>query len=82
MKLYGYKDEGLPIEEIEPSQLAEITLVATPEELRSIAQFLEAAATNMERMGDAFDHEHLADKKAGFEHSPHFVVFNAHRQTR
>jgi hypothetical protein len=82
MKLYGYKDEGLPIEDGQPSELAEITLVATPEELRKIAGFLQSAAQNMERMGNAYDHEHLSDKKPGFADSPHFVVFNADRGAR
>lgn len=82
MKLYGYKDEGLPIEDVNPSELAEITLVATPEELRRIAGFLQAAAQSMERMGNAYDHEHLSDKEPGFADSPHLVVFNAHRGVR
>jgi hypothetical protein len=29
MKIHGYKDEGLPIEQIEPYELAEITIEAT-----------------------------------------------------
>jgi hypothetical protein len=74
MKLYGYKDEGLPIEEIEPEELAEITLVANPEELKKIASFLLATAQRMESMGASYCHEHLADKQPGFETSPHFVV--------
>jgi phosphopantothenoylcysteine synthetase/decarboxylase len=78
MKLYGYKDEGLPIEDVEPAELAEITLVATPDELRKIAEFLQSAAQSMERMGDAYDH----DKKPGFADSPHLVVFNADRGAR
>jgi len=51
MKLYGYKGGGVPVEEITPMELAEITLVATPEELRRISAFLQAAANNMESMG-------------------------------
>jgi hypothetical protein len=82
MKIYGYEDKGLPIEDIQPSLLAEITLVATPAELREIAIFLEEAASNMERLGATYDHEHLSDKKRGFEQSPHFVVFNANRESR
>jgi hypothetical protein len=72
MKLhgYGYTDENL-------LDLAEITLVATPEELRKIASFLNTTADNMERMGEDYDHEHLSDKQKGFNDSPHFVVFNA-----
>jgi F420-dependent methylenetetrahydromethanopterin dehydrogenase len=74
MKLYGYKDEGLDIEQLVPAELAEVTLVATPTELRRIAAFLESAAKEMERMGDTYSHEHLSDKDRSFLKSPHFVV--------
>ena len=77
MKIYGYSDQGLPIEEIEPLELAEITLNATPNELRYIAKFLNSAADNMERMDSVCSHEHLADKLPEFKNSPHFVVFNS-----
>lgn len=82
MVIYGYKNEGFPIEEVEPSELAEVTLVATPDELRRIAKFLESAAVSMERMGSTYDHEHLSDKMREFEGSPHFVVVNAQRHFR
>jgi hypothetical protein len=74
MKLHGYKDEGLPTEQINPVELAEVTLVATPSELRKIAAFLEAAAKSMESMGRSYSHEHLADKDRSFTTSPHLVV--------
>jgi len=76
MNIHGYSNQGLPIEKIRPEELAEITLVASPTELRKIAAFLISAADNMERMGISYSHEHLADKQPGFESSPHFVVFN------
>jgi hypothetical protein len=38
MKIYGYADEGLEPEETKLSELAEITLVANPNELCLIAQ--------------------------------------------
>jgi hypothetical protein len=76
MKIYGYKDEGLAIEEIQSEELAEITLVATPEELRKISRFIESAANEIEQWGRGFSHEHLSDKQPGFKNSPHFVVFN------
>jgi hypothetical protein len=41
MKIHGYADEGLEVEAIVPAELAEITLVASPDELRRIARFLE-----------------------------------------
>jgi len=40
MKIYGYPDRNLPVEEIVPESLAEITLVASSAELRRIAEFL------------------------------------------
>jgi hypothetical protein len=77
MEIHGYKDQGLPAGELRPEELAEITLVASPTELRLIAAFLTAAAHNMEQMGTSYSHEHLADKQVGFNSSPHFVVFNS-----
>lgn len=76
MKIHGYADEGRPIAEIVPAELAEITLVATPEELRRIASFLENCATGIETRGKSWEHEHLSDKDQFFTSSPHFVVFN------
>lgn len=77
MKIHGYSDDGLPVEEIRARELAEITLVASPDELRRIAAFLTKAAATMERMGSTYGHEHLSDRQPGFDDSPHFVVFNA-----
>jgi hypothetical protein len=74
MKLYGYADEGLSIEEIVPAVLAEVTLCATPEELRRMAGFLTFCASEMDRMGAKYDHVHLADRMEEFGSSPHFVV--------
>jgi hypothetical protein len=76
MKIYGYKDEGQRPEDIVPSELAEITLEATADELRKIAKFIEAAAEEMEKRGKSYSHEHLSDKFREFRTSPHFVVFN------
>ncbi len=76
MKIHGYADEGLKIEEIVPAELAEITLDATPEELRRIAKFLENCADGIEARGTSWEHEHLADKDRFFMGPPHFVVFN------
>jgi len=74
MKLYGYHDEGLPTERINPVELSEVTLVATPSELRKIAVFLESAAKTMDSMGKNYGHEHLADRDRSFTSSPHLVV--------
>ena len=74
MKLYGYFDGTNAGEVATPNALAEITLVATPSELRRMADFLSTAASNMERMGVAYSHEHLSDWDRSFALSPHFVV--------
>jgi hypothetical protein len=82
MKLFGYTGEDLSGESIQPSKLAEVTLVATPEELRKISAFLQAAANHMESMGASYSHEHLADKQPGFSRSPHFVVSSLQNNER
>ena len=74
MRLYGYElTDPLP-EDIVPSALAEITLVASAVELRVMAQFLADCADDMDRMGSKFDHVHLGDRIKAFQSSPHFVV--------
>lgn len=82
MKLYGYSDEGLPIERIVPRQLAEVTLCASPTELRRMAAFLSSCASEMERMGGTYDHVHLSDRCKEFEQSPHFVIAAAEKNER
>lgn len=76
MKIYGYPENGLSPESIEPSELAEITLVATPTELRTIARFIALAADGIESRGKNYSHEHLSDKFKEFAGSPHFVIYN------
>ncbi|MEG3790644.1 hypothetical protein V1318_11000 [Lysobacter sp. CCNWLW3] len=74
MKLGGYSVEDRDADEVRFIELAEISLSASPAELRRIAAFLTDAADNMERMGATYDHEHLSDRQPGFDDSPHFVV--------
>lgn len=76
MKIYGYIDKGKFDEYIEPSELAEITLVADADELRKIARFIQIAAEKMEQRGRDYEHEHLSDIYHEFQNSPHFVVYN------
>ncbi len=76
MKIFGYKDDGIDRSGIQPAELAEITLLASPVELRKIAVFLNACADGMEARGRDWEHEHLSDRVKEFESSPHFVVFN------
>ncbi len=77
MKISGYADEGLPIEDIVHSEIAEINLRATPTELRRMSEFLTFCASEMERMGASYDHLHLSDKLKEFRNSPHFVVMKS-----
>jgi hypothetical protein len=74
MHIYGDEDTGQPPGTVVPAPLTEITLNATPEELRAIAEFLRACADEMDRMGESFDHVHLSDRQKQFATSPHFVV--------
>ena len=77
MKLWGYVDEELPVEAIVPSELAEITVQATPKELRKMSEFLIFCAAEMERMGSDYDHIHLSDRLKEFRKSPQFVVMKS-----
>lgn len=74
MKLYGYIDRPGKFHAASPDTLSEATLVASPAELRHIAQFLLFAANTMEEIGDRYDHQHLSDHDRSFRTSAQFVV--------
>lgn len=74
MKLYGYADGGKPPEAITPHTLAEVTLCASPDELRALSRFLAECADEMVRMGPNYDHVHFSDRHKEFGSSPQFVV--------
>lgn len=59
IKAYGYlaKADAHSLQ----GELAEVTIVADPDELRQIAKFLNDAATEIETHGAVFEHEHLRD---------------------
>jgi hypothetical protein len=78
MKIQGYsrKDADRPNFQF-GEEMLEVTLEATPAELREMAAFLNEAANHMEDLGERYSHQHLADLKPGFRSSPHFVVFNS-----
>lgn len=76
MRIFGYSSDEYMKEPTAPRELAEITLVTTPEEARKIAAFLLRAADEMDRMGPDYSHIHLSDKQPGFDDSPHVTVFN------
>jgi len=75
MKIFGYANHQVEPEYVVPEELAEITLSATPTELRRISEFLASCAAEMDRMGNTYDHVHLGDRMKEFDtSSPHFVV--------
>jgi hypothetical protein len=75
MKIFGYAKQQAGQEHFVPEELAEITLSATPTELRRMGEFLVSCAAEMDHMGDAYDHVHLGDRMKEFDTlSPHFVV--------
>jgi hypothetical protein len=74
MKISGNASEGVKFEDLVFFDLQEITLRATPIELRRMSEFLTFCAAEMERMGSKYDHIHLSDKLKEFRNSPHFVV--------
>jgi len=74
MKLYGYAEEGKSPEAINPLALAEVTLCASPEELKALSGFLADCANEMVRMGSSYDHVHFSDRHKEFRSSPQFVV--------
>jgi hypothetical protein len=74
MKLYGYSEAERSRSEPLPADLAEVTLVASASEIREMAEFLLFCASEMDRMGSAYDHIHLSDRVKQFARSPHFVV--------
>ncbi len=58
MKGYGQRrdDDESPVTELE-----EMTLVGTPDDIRRVAKFLGWAADEMDREGTRFGHRHLRD---------------------
>ncbi len=79
IRFSGYANTELPIEEVVPVELAEVTMGATPAELRRMAEFLLFCASEMDRMGPVYDHIHLGDRMKEFEMSPHFVICRSDR---
>ena len=74
IKLWGYEKKKAGST---PMELKEVTLIASPVQLRKIAKFLEAAAAGIEQRGPKWEHEHLGDTVPGFRTSPQFIVFNS-----
>ena len=73
MKFYGYCEDTTLGEE-GPVKLREVTLCADPKTLRTLSEFLLAAAEAMEKHGTAFGHEHFEDFDHSRPASPAFIV--------
>lgn len=76
IKLWSYSRSRF---QQEPMELAEVTLAATPVQLRRIAKFIEAAADGLEKHGSNWGHEHLADEMPEFKGAPEFIIINPQR---
>jgi hypothetical protein len=76
LKLFGYGNEAPAADASRLVELSEVTLSATPDELRRIAMFLERCAEGMQAHGKSWEHEHLSDEDRLFADSPRFIVFN------
>ncbi|RYE80479.1 MAG: hypothetical protein EOO80_03750 [Oxalobacteraceae bacterium] len=74
MNLFGYSDDGVGAEQGGPVALAEVTLCASADEVRTMASFLMSCAAEMDRIGCAYDHVHLSDRLKKFEDWPRFVI--------
>lgn len=77
MKIYGYTDAGRAPSQAKPSLLSEVTIAASPHELRMIARFIINFANDIEKHGKNWEHEHLSDNYSEFENAPQFIIYNA-----
>jgi hypothetical protein len=77
LKLFGYPDSEQEQTPSGPSTVSEVTICASPAELRKISSFLAACADEMERMGPSYDHVHLGDRMKEFASSPELIVARA-----
>jgi hypothetical protein len=71
MRLYGYQ-EGSDADE--PLALGEVTFATSPLTLRQLAEFFLHVATEMERHGSAFGHEHFGDYNSAMRAAPGVIV--------
>ena len=77
MKLYGYSDGYREEDDPKLHTLGEVTLSASPEELKKIAKFLIKTASEMEQYGTDFGHEHLSDFDNTFSYQRDIIVTNS-----
>ena len=75
MKVYGFTKEQVEVGSETPSDLAEITFVANPDDLRELASALNNIAQDMENNPDSFEHEHINDTNEALSDTS-IIVFN------
>lgn len=64
-----------------PLTLREVTISASPSELRAIARFVSRCADEMEEYGPRWEHEHLRDDWSEWTKSDaDVIVFNVQKQ--
>lgn len=73
MKFWGYTQELVESAEPQPAALIEVTISATPSDLREIAKFLSSVADTIETQGRNFEHEHFLNNAT---EEPRLIVFN------
>jgi len=74
MKAYGYTN-GNKENEYGYCEITEISLAASPDQLREMSKFLLLAAQEMEDMGSSYDHVHLQDRSEHWSEAwPDIVV--------
>ena len=60
MKITGYKKEDTELEGC--MVMSDIAIAASAETIRELAAFLNAAADEMDELGEDYDHIHLMDE--------------------
>jgi len=72
MKIYGYSNNTTQA----PMELNEVTVSASPELLREMAEFLEKCAKGIEDSNEEWNHEYFESKHEKTSDSPQLIVFN------
>ncbi len=74
MKIYGYSNN-----EDSLLELAETTISASPNELRTIAEFLMACADGIEQDSNNWEHDHYKSNSLK-DSEPDLIVFNSEHE--
>jgi len=74
MKLYGYAEGYREEDNPKIHTLGEVTLSASPDELKKIAQFFIHSASQMEKYGTDYEHEHLSGFDDTFSYKSDIII--------